>query len=269
MTAAPASAGRTALPADPARYGRQLTIDFGQSRMPGLAEFVAGANGEAVAAVRQVCRLGTTPARQRRQCLYLWGPAGTGKTHLLRAACMALHREGLPTAYMETRATLPRPGELREWARHALLCIDGLDRIAGNRDWEVALYDLYERMREQDHVLLTASRRAPADLPLCLPDLASRLSWGLVYRLKPLETDDERLEALMLRARACAFTLPEDAAHYLLRRFPRDMHTLCGLLERIDSASLASGQRVTLRAVRAYLARHDEACSQAERSTGA
>lgn len=268
MTAAPASAGRAALAADPAQHGRQLSIDFGQSRMPGLAEFVAGANGEAVEAVRQVCRLLAAPTRRRRQCLYLWGPTGTGKTHLLRAVCMALHRAGLPTAYMEAGATLPRPEELREWASHVLLCIDGLDRIACNRDWEIALYDLYERTREQNHVLLAASRRAPADLPLCLPDLASRLGWGLVYRLKPLETDGERLEALMLRARTYAFTLPDDVAHYLLRRFPRDMHTLCGLLERIDGASLASGQRVTLRAVRAYLAGQSEACSQAERTMG-
>ena len=254
MTAVSSSASPAAQQAQtPAQQGRQLSIDFGQSRLPSLAEFVAGANAEPLQAVRQVCHAAADPARRRPQCVYLWGAAGVGKSHLLRAACMELHQQGLATACLEPGALPPTPAKVRELAGHALLCVDGLDCIAGNRDWEVALYDLYERMRGQGHALLAASRRAPAALPLCLPDLASRLGWGLVYRLRPLRTDDERLQALTLRARACAFTLPVDVARYLLQRFPRDMPTLCALLGRIDDASLADGRRVTLQFVRAYL----------------
>ncbi len=231
---------------------RQLTIDFGAGPQPGLAEFVPGTqNLELLHAIQRLCKPGVQP--QQPHNIHLWGLPGTGKTHLLRAACKALSEQGLSVSYLEPTQDPPDGGWLNDMASHSLACVDAIERIAGNRAWEVALYDLHERMRDRKQPLLSASRTAPGTLPLQLADLASRLGGGLVYRVHLLQTDAERLQALLLRARARSFTLPEDTARFLLQRLPRDMPTLCTLLDRIDHASLSAGRHVTVRFVRDYL----------------
>jgi DnaA family protein len=82
-------------------------------------------------------------------------------------------------------------------------------------------------------------------LGLAMSELATRFAWGSVYQLKPL-ADDDKLAAMQLRARNRGLDLPPDAARYILHRYPRDLHSLFALLERIDAASLASQRRVTI-----------------------
>ena len=231
---------------------RQLTIDLGADPQPGLAEFVPGTqNLELLHAIQRRCQPEVQPPQPHN--IHLWGLPGVGKTHLLRAACKALSEQGLSVSYLEPTQGPPDSGQLNDMAGHSLACMDAIERIAGNRDWEVALYDLHERMRDHGRPLLSASRTTPGTLPLQLADLASRLGWGLVYRVHPLQTDAERLQALLLRARARSFTLHEDVARFLLQRLPRDMPTLCTLLDHLDHASLSTGRHVTVRFVRDYL----------------
>ena len=183
------------------------------------------------------------------ESLYLWGPPGCGKSHLLQAACHAS-----PTAVY-----LPLGGI--EGAQPALfdgleaipvVAIDDLGVIAGDPEWEIALFHLYNRIREAGGRLLCAADHSPAALGLALPDLVTRLGWGLVFRLQIL-SDAGRRRALQRRARRRGFELPDEVADYLLRRQPRDMNSLFVLLERLDEASLAAQRRLTIPFVRGLL----------------
>ena len=100
--------------------------------------------------------------------------------------------------------------------------------------------------------LLLTGKMAPADLGLGLSDLSSRLGWGWVFQLQLLG-DDEKKQALQLRAITRGFTLPDEVADYLLRYFPRDMPALFGLLDRLDAASLVEQRRLTVPFVKAVL----------------
>jgi DnaA family protein len=111
------------------------------------------------------------------------------------------------------------------------------------------LFQLCERSRSSNNVLIFSASAAPSHLGLQLPDLATRLGWGLVYQLRLLR-DAERLTAIRLRAQDRGLDMTEEVARYVLRRFPRDMHSLFELLERIDSASLASQRRITIPLIR-------------------
>lgn len=178
--------------------------------------------------------------------LYLSGPAGVGKTHLLLATCAAAETAGHRVAYLPLPAAAGRLGEaLQALEGNDLVALDGLEAIAGRREDEVALFDTHNRARASGACLLYAARGNPAELDLGLPDLRSRLSQCARVALQPLD-DDGRRAVLSQRARRRGLVLEDAALDWLLRRAGRDLAGLTGLLDRLDRASLAAQRRVTV-----------------------
>ncbi len=190
--------------------------------------------------------------------IYLWGPPGSGKTHLLQALGHQAATRGETSAYLPLAdATEFSPDYLQGLEQLSLVCIDDIDRIAQQPRWEEALFHLYNRIRAGDTRLALTAGSSPASLPIALPDLRSRLSWGLVLRLTLLD-DDGKLAVLQQRARARGMELPTEVGRYLLHRVSRDMTSLSNWLERLDERSLAAQRKLTIPFVRELLLPDEE-----------
>ena len=137
--------------------------------------------------------------------------------------------------------------------RMDLVCLDDVEVIAARADWEHGLFALFNRLRECGGTLLVTAAKRPDHSGIQLADLVSRLSWGVIYVLKPLD-EQTLFAAVTYRARARGLDLPEDTTRFLLRRFPRDLASLCELLDRLDQAALAARRRLTIPFVKAVLA---------------
>jgi DnaA family protein len=185
---------------------------------------------------------------------WLAGPHASGKSHLLQATCArapAARRCGFfPLAGLIGLG----PAALEGLPRLDLVCLDDVQLAAGNAEWERALFGLYRELEESGGSLLAAAPEAPGLIRWELPDLASRFAAAAIHTLRPLDEAAQR-EALMLRAKARGFELPEDVAHWLQRRYPRDMGTLYQLLDTLDSAALVAQRRLTLPFIRSVLLR--------------
>jgi len=195
----------------------------------------------------------------QRGFAYLGGPESSGKTHLLIAAVAAAQDAGIDAAYLPLpalREHLPQALEGREAA--ALVALDGLDAIAGERELEVALFHFHNRARAAGCSVVYAARANPDGLNLVLPDLRSRLSQCLRFVLDAPD-DDMRRDILQRRAQRRGLTLEDAALDFLLRRANRDMKGLSALFERIDRESLAAQRRVTVPFLRGVLAQDGEA----------
>lgn len=178
--------------------------------------------------------------------LYLAGPPGVGKTHLLLAACAAAEGAGRRAAYLPLAAAAGRLREaLQALEGNDLLAFDGLERIAGNREDEVALFDAHNRARGAGTTVLYAARGNPDELALVVPDLRSRLAQCSRINLQPLD-DEGRREVLRQRAQRRGWVLEEAALEWLLKRVERDLAGLTALLDQLDHASLAAQRRVTV-----------------------
>lgn len=185
--------------------------------------------------------------------VYLWGPAGCGKSHLLQAACHAEDARGGRAVYLPLPELLGHsPVLLEGMEQMTLVCVDDLQCIAQAPAWQHALFHLYNRLRDAGHHLLAAGDAAPHALALSLADLVSRLCWGPVFRLLEL-TDNEKSMALQQRAQRRGMSMPDEIATYLLAHGPRDMHQLFGLLEQLDQRSLIEQRRLTIPFVRQLL----------------
>ncbi|WP_374557952.1 DnaA regulatory inactivator Hda [Thermomonas sp.] len=185
--------------------------------------------------------------------LFLQGVPATGKTHLLLGTCAEAELAGRRASYLALRGLRSRVRAAVEGLDQAdLLALDDLDAVAGERDDEIALFDLHNRLRDAGRTLLYAAADGPDALGLVLPDLRSRLAQCARWTL-PVLDDDGRAELLRQRAAARGLEFDEAALDWLLRRASRDVGSLTALFERLDRASLAAQRRLTVPFLRQVL----------------
>jgi DnaA family protein len=224
----------------------QLALNLRLRDASSFDNYYVARNREVVERLQQtVQRLGGA-SQAPASWLFLWGEPGTGKTHLIEAACRAAQEQGHAPLYVPlAEKTNLTPALFEDVEQVPLVCVDDVGAIAGDAEWEAGLFALYEHLRAQGGMLVLAARTSPAAIGLQLADLASRLAAGLVYQLQPL-SDAEKISALRLRAQRRGLEMTEEVARYLLTRFPRDMHSLFALLDKLDSATLAAQRRLTI-----------------------
>jgi DnaA family protein len=209
--------------------------------------FVAGQNGVAIDLLR------TAAIDPSAAWSFVAAPSGSGRTHLLIAACSAANAGGRSAQYLSLAALAsPRAAAIRGFGGSDLLAIDDLDAIAGEDDAEHALFDLYNRCRAERSTLVFAAGAPPAQIGIGLPDLVSRLSSCTQVALKPLD-EPARRELLRERALARGIELDDGVIDWLFARGRRDLGSLFDVLERIDRASLAAQRRVTIPFLRTLL----------------
>lgn len=181
---------------------------------------------------------------------WLWGKPATGKSHLLQAVCAHLGDRSIYVPLREFQSS--GAGILDGLASRQCVCLDDLDAIAGNALWELALFALFNQLRDQGGVMLVASGAPPRESGILLADLQSRMSLLTVFQLQVLG-DSDRQKALQLRAKHRGLDLPADTASYLLSRSRRDMASLYELLDRLDAEALRAQRRLTIPFVRSVV----------------
>jgi len=225
---------------------QQLPLDLYLRDSASFLNYVVGDNSEACFALESLPDPGN-----RHRMIWLSGSPGTGKSHLLEALCHRALEMGLSVMYLsldseEMRATDSATNVLDGLEQLDVICIDDIEAVAGVPHWEQALFVLCELARNSGCALAMAADKPANELSIDLPDLKTRLAgWFLGYHLKPL-ADAGKREALQRRAENRGLHLDEDVVQYVLNRYPRDMHALFELVERIDIASMTHRRRVTI-----------------------
>jgi DnaA-homolog protein len=225
---------------------RQLPLGV---RIPDRAvfdNFLAGKNQEAVDHLRRLAQ------GESAGIVWVCGPAGSGKTHLLQATCVAanasMNAAYFPFAELENLGVEALDG----LASLGCVCIDDVERAARQPEWERALFGLYREVDERCGRLVVSAQVPPTLIEWGLQDLASRFAAASIYQLRALD-ESEQQQALQHRARIRGFELPDETARWLQRRFPRDMHTLYNLLDTLDEAALVAQRRLTIPFIRSVL----------------
>lgn len=220
---------------------KQLALDFASPPLATLDNFVAGRNGELLENLRRL-----TGGRPHERYLFIWGGPGCGRSHLLRGTVHALQRAGAAAAYIACKAGIRLTDGLE---RMDCVALDDVDRL--DADGQLAVFDLFNSLRERSGALLASAAAPPVQLKL-REDLVTRLAWGLVYQVHAL-ADEEKARALADHAAGRGFRLAPEVCEYLLTRTRRDMPSLLEMLDALDRYSLETKRPVTLPLARELL----------------
>jgi len=224
----------------------QLPLGVRLRTTSSFSSFHAGDNAALIAALEARSRDAHLPP------LWIWGPPGAGRSHLLQAACARAGELGRRAGYLPLAAPWPTAALLGGLETLDLVCLDDLDRVATNPAWQRALFAFYNDLLERGGNLVMSAAHPPQSLGVALPDLASRLAASIVWQLRPLG-ELEQADALKVRARALGIELNDETLQYLQRRLPRDLGVLCDALDRLDGAALAQQRRLTVPFVKSVL----------------
>lgn len=177
---------------------------------------------------------------------YLFGLTSSGKSHLLHASGTYAAQMGKSSVCLSCVELKQLPVEVLDGLEHIdLICLDDIHLIAGDKQWEQAIFDLYNRVLEHNKYLLISGNESAQKLGISLPDLVSRLSWGLTEQVKPLD-DEEKITALQYRATQRGLILSDEVVKFLLNRLSRDMSSLTKSLDVLDKASIQEQRKITI-----------------------
>ncbi len=226
---------------------QQLPLGFEPRERFTFDAFVTGENAIAVELLRQ-CALGDGETQ-----LLLWGERSSGKSHLLQAACNLASQKGRSVCYLPVTAIVHASPQVFEGLEQLdLVCIDDVHMLMQSPDWEEALFDLINRIRETGKRIVFASRQSPDTMSIAIADLRSRLSWGPVFQLQDLN-DRDKIRALQMRADQYGLEMAEKVANYLLTHYPRDLFGLFERLDHLDKASMSMQRRLTIPFIKTVL----------------
>lgn len=178
--------------------------------------------------------------------LFLFGLTGVGKSHLLHASCAYADTLGISSLCLSFSELTQLSVDVLDGLENIdLVCLDDIQLIAGDKKWQQGVFDLYNRMVEQNKCLIITGDQSVMNLNISLPDLVSRLSWGLTEQIKPL-SDEEKSFALQYRAQQRGLYISDEVASFLINRLSRDMTSLIAALEQLDQASIREQRRITI-----------------------
>ena len=225
---------------------QQLALALAPPPEPTFDSFFVARNAAPFEVLRQAAAQGARADHEPphdEQFIYLWGERGAGKSHLLRAFVAEAKSHGSAARYIVAGESIDAgDGEILA----AVDDVNGLDMVG-----QLALFDLYNRIRTRGGVLVSAGSRPPSELPL-REDLRTRLGAGIVMRLEPL-TDEEKAAAISEHGRRRGLDLPPDLIEYLLSHVTRDMGTQMAVVDTLDRVSLERKRTPTLPLLRDVL----------------
>ena len=219
---------------------KQIPFQFGDFQKNDLESFLERENEDLIKLIKQIA------SKESTHVLYLWGESGTGKSHLLQAACKQAAESEHHVAYIPLKQIDELSAEmLHDLGELDLVCIDDVECVIGQIEWQQGLTWLYNELKDNKHSLIISGNKSPTNSELELDDLKSRLSSDQVIQIKS-PNDDLKIEILKQKARERSFELSDEVVEFLIRRVDRNLTSLIEVLDKIDHASLAAKRKITI-----------------------
>lgn len=227
---------------------QQLTLPISLNKHVGFESFIEGENENLVSHLKRAIEHGSLEYPQTSQRIsVLIGQKGHGKTHLLLACCEFAGRLKINYQYIDLSTLINMPAQvILGMVEEPVVCIDNIHLVDKNLEWQTAIFDVINQFIENDQRLLVlSSQKSIEALSFKLPDLKTRLNWGINYQIHTLN-DKQKLQALKTQLALRSIPASEEVLDFMLKRVSRNMHQLNDMISEIDKETLKSKRKVTI-----------------------
>lgn len=229
----------------------QLPVNFEFRANQTFDDFYPGSNQEILGQLKK------TVTGTGEQFIFLWGNAGHGKSHLLQACCHKASNQGFSAFYLDLVDPVSTDPELFTGLENfGIVCLDNIDALAGREDWELVFFNFFNQHRDRSHRLILSASCAPSTLAFTLPDLQTRINWGLSLKIQALD-DNDKIAVLTYKARQKGFEISPQVAGFLLTHYDRNLPSLWLMLDKLDWSSLAAKRKLTIPFLKQILENRD------------
>ncbi|MDC9728983.1 MAG: DnaA regulatory inactivator Hda [Methyloprofundus sp.] len=217
----------------------QLTLQFENNAEQSFASFYTGDNLELISHLKNIVN------NSGEQQLFIWGDKGSGKSHLLHASCQEAHNNGFTAFYLNLANPSSEPSILEGLESFDLVCLDNIQSCSNNKEWELGLFNFYNRQRANDRRLLISGDCPPKFLMIQLPDLKTRLNWGLTLKIQEL-SDENLIAAFTCKAKYIGLDISPTVGEFIKKNYSRDAANLWLLLPKLEQATLVAKRKLSI-----------------------
>jgi chromosomal replication initiator protein len=190
--------------------------------------------------------------------LFIYGPTGLGKTHLLHSVgnyCLA-RNPNTNVSYISSERFMNemilsirhnKMGEFRQRCRNCdVFLMDDIQFISGNKSaTQEEFFHTFNSLYEAKKQIVVTSDMFPQDIPDIEERLRNRFQWGLIADIQPPNIE-HRIAILISKAEALGSCLTLDVAEYIAKQARRNVRELEGALHRIVAFSALHGRPINL-----------------------
>lgn len=227
-----------------------------------FSSFVEGRSNQMAA---ETCRKALTHlGESQHNPLFLYGPTGLGKTHLMQAVGNALlHvKPNARVMYMTAESFVQdfvsslQKGKVEEFKKNCrsldLLLVDDIHLLAGKEASLVEFFYTFNALLDESKQIILTSDRYPKELTELDPRLVSRFSWGLSVGVEPPDIET-RIEILLKKAESTGVDLPRNCALFIAQQVVANVRELEGALNKVVAIARFKGSLIDLDVVRESL----------------
>lgn len=227
-----------------------------------FALFVEGRSNQMAA---ETCRkVLTYLGESQHNPLFLYGPTGLGKTHLMQAVGNALlhAKPNARVMYMTAESFVQdfvsslQKGKVEEFKKNCrsldLLLVDDIHLLAGKEASLVEFFYTFNALLDESKQIILTSDRYPKELTELDPRLVSRFSWGLSVGVEPPDIET-RIEILLKKAGSMGVDLPRNCALFIAQQVVANVRELEGALNKVVAIARFKGSAIDLDVVRESL----------------
>jgi len=233
----------------------QLPLNITLDSSATLDSFFVGLNDELIAKIQaysndqfyynNTSHINETSINENNM-LFIWGAEDSGKSHLAQATCQMFDK-------IADKTCVFLPLNNKEISHHILeglenidlVCIDSLEFVRGDLEWQVSLFNLYNDLKDANKKLIIFSKQSPSQIQLELTDLLSRLNSMPIYKLHKID-EQQLVEFVQASGKNIGMEINVEVANFLLSRSDRSVINLKNIISKLDEQSLAHQRRITI-----------------------